>query len=382
MRVVVAPDKFKGTLTAVQAARAIADGWLRAFPRAEVDLVPMADGGEGTLDTLVDALGGERFTERVSGPLGDPVDAVWASVRAEGGATAVVEMASASGLALLAPVRRAPLRTATYGTGQLIEAAAASGLRRLLVCIGGSASNDGGAGMAQAVGVRLLDAQGRDLAPGGAALLELALIDLSGLDRRVAAMRVIVATDVDNPLTGPNGAAAVYGPQKGASPEDVALLDRALGHFAAVIHRDLGVDVRNEPGAGAAGGLGAGLIAFLGAHMRPGVEVVMEAVGLRKRLQGADVVVTGEGSFDEQSLRGKTPAGVLRAAEELRVPAIVVCGQRSADAPGVFVASLSERFGPSRAREEASSCLRQLTEEVAREWWAGAEGGGARGGRD
>lgn len=383
MRVIVAPDKFKGTLTAEEAARAIGDGWRRAVPDAEVEQVPMADGGEGTLDALVAALGGERFTEPVTGPLGDPVLATWASVRTSQGPMGVVEMARASGLTLLSTGRRQPLRASSYGTGQLIRAAAASGVRRLLVCIGGSASTDGGAGMAQALGVRLLDAEGRDLSPGGGALLELARIDLRGLDRAVAAMRVVVATDVDNPLTGANGAAFVYGPQKGASPEDVALLDRALGHFAAVIHRDLGIDVRDEPGAGAAGGLGAGLIAFLGAHVRPGVEVVMEAVGLRERLQGADVVVTGEGSFDAQSLRGKTPAGVLRAAQEMRVPAIVLCGRSSVEPPDVTVASLVERFGPGPAREQAASSLRRLAEEVARDWTAvrAGEGRGARGGR-
>ena len=231
--------------------------------------------------------------------------------------------------------------------------------------------------MAQAVGVRLLDGSGRDLPPGGEALLRLSRIDLGGLAPAVAAMRVVVATDVDNPLTGPNGASAVYGPQKGASPEGVARLDQALGHFAAVIHRDLGIDVRDEPGAGAAGGLGAGLIAFLGARVRPGVEVVMETLGLRERMQDADVVVTGEGSFDAQSLRGKTPAGVLRAAEELRVPAIVLCGQRSVDAPGALVASLVERFGPGRARDDAASALRQLSEEVARKWARTARGTGS-----
>jgi len=377
MRVVVAPDKFRGTLTAEEAARAIADGWRRAFPRAEVEQIPMADGGEGTLDALVAGLGGERFTERVSGPLGDPVLATWACVRGEGGPTGVVEMARASGLALLSPTRRDPLRATTFGTGQLIAVAGAFGLRRLVVCIGGSATNDGGAGMAQAVGVRLLDGSGRDLPPGGEALLRLSRIDLGGLDPAVAAMRVVVATDVDNPLTGPNGASAVYGPQKGASPEGVARLDQALGHFAAVIHRDLGIDVRDEPGAGAAGGLGAGLIAFLGARVRPGVEVVMETLGLRERMQDADVVVTGEGSFDAQSLRGKTPAGVLRAAEELRVPAIVLCGQRSVDAPGTLVASLVERFGPGRARDDAASALRQLSEEVARKWARTARGTGS-----
>src|SRR6266567_3629500 len=298
MRVLVAPDKFKGTLTAEQAAEAIMAGWRRAVPGAEVDLSPMADGGEGTLDALVAALGGERFAERVAGPLGDSVRAEYAIVRSPYGPLGVVEMARASGLGLISEDRRNPVRATTHGTGELILAAARRGVPRILVCIGGSATNDAGAGMAQALGIRLLDERGRDLRPGGEALLELARIDATGLDPAVGNVRFVVACDVDNPLTGANGASAVYGPQKGASPEAVAQLDRALGHFAAVVHRDLAVDVRSIPGAGAAGGLGAGLVAFLGAHLRPGVDVVMDAVGLRGRLERADAAVTGEGAFD------------------------------------------------------------------------------------
>ena len=235
----------------------------------------------------------------------------------------------------------------------------------MLVCIGGSATNDGGAGMAQALGVRLLDGEGGDLPPGGASLLELVRIDMRGLDPAVKSVRVVVATDVDNPLTGPHGAAAVYGPQKGASSEDVLLLDRALGHLAAVINRDLALDVRDIPGAGAAGGLGAGLIAFLGARLRPGVEVVMEAVRLRERLEGADLLVTGEGTFDEQSLHGKAPAGALRAAAEAGVPAVVLCGWATAKAPGATVFSMAERFGEREALERARIRLEDLAAEVA-----------------
>ncbi|MGQ0668933.1 MAG: glycerate kinase family protein, partial [Actinomycetota bacterium] len=279
MRVLVAPDKFRGTLTAAEAARAVAAGWRRARPGDDLVVVPMADGGEGTLDTLVAALDGEGQTTRVAGPLGSPVDAAYGLVRAGGGLTAVVEMARASGLELVASSRRDPLRATTRGTGELILAACAHRPRRVLVCIGGSATNDGGAGMAQALGARLLDAWGEQVRPGGAALLDLATIDVTALHPSLGGVRFDVACDVDNPLTGPHGASAVYGPQKGASPSDVDLLDRALAHYAAVIHRDLGIDVRGTPGAGAAGGLGAGLIAFLGAHLRPGVDVVMDAVG-------------------------------------------------------------------------------------------------------
>ena len=260
MRVLVAPDKFKGTLTAEEAAEAIARGWERGDPTAEIETVPMADGGEGTLDALIAALGGERLTQEVSGPLGDPVGAEFAVVPTETGPLGVVEMARASGLALISPARRDPRRTTTRGTGELILAACRAGVERVLVCIGGSATNDGGAGMAQAVGVRLLDSRGVDLGPGGAALLELATIDMTTLDPSVRAASFVVATDVDNPLVGPHGASAVYGPQKGATQEDVALLDTALGHLAAVIHHDLGLDIRIVPGGGAAGGLGGGLM--------------------------------------------------------------------------------------------------------------------------
>jgi glycerate kinase len=365
VRVLVTPDKFKGTLTAVQAAEAIAGGWVRAVPTAEVEQIPMADGGEGTLDALVSAMGGERHRARVTGPLGDPVDAEYATAVALGESIAVVEMARASGLGLISESRRDPTRTTTRGTGELILEACRRGTRRVLVCIGGSATNDAGAGMAQAVGIRLLDGSGRDLRPGGAALPDLVRIDMSGLDPAVAAATFVVATDVDNPLVGPQGASAVYGPQKGASPEDVALLDRALGHFAAVVYRDLGVDVRSLPGAGAAGGLGAGLIAFLGARLRPGVEVVMESLRLPQRLEGADVVVTGEGRFDQQSLRGKVPAGVLRVAAEARVKAIVLCGQADVEPPGVDVFSLADRFGLESAMDRAGPLLDDLAAEVA-----------------
>lgn len=376
MRVLVAPDKFRGTLSAANAAEAIAAGVRRSLPDAAVDAVPMADGGEGTLDALVAALGGETREVTVSGPLGDPVRAAYAIVPGAGAPTAVIEMARASGLSLIAR-RRDPLRASTRGTGELIAAAAAAGAPGAVVCIGGSATNDAGAGMAQALGVALLDERGKDLAPGGAALLHLARIDATGLDPAVRLMRIVAATDVDNPLVGPNGASFVYGPQKGASPEAVALLDRALRHFAAIVHHDLGVDVRDLPGAGAAGGLGAGLIAFLGARLRPGVEVVMEAVGLRARMERADLVITGEGRFDEQSLRGKVPHGVLTAAEELGVPAVVLCGERAIDVEGVRVESLVERFGERTAREQARISLETLAAEVA----AGLARRGAGGGR-
>jgi glycerate kinase len=365
VRVLVAPDKFKGTLSAEQAAHAIAQGWRRADPDAVVETVPMADGGEGTLDALVAALGGERHRATVSGPLGDPVVAEFGLGPSPEGPLGIVEMARASGLALLSPARRDPLRATTRGTGELILQACRRGAARVVVCIGGSATNDAGGGMAQALGVRLLDERGRDLGPGGGALLSLARIDATGMDPSVRDATFVAATDVDNPLVGPTGASAVYGPQKGASEEDVGLLDRALGHLAAVVHRDLGIDVRSLPGAGAAGGLGAGLVAFLGARLRPGVEVVMEAVRLAERMERADLAVTGEGEFDEQSLRGKAPAGVLRLAREVGVPAIVLCGRASVHPEGVHLASVADRFGLDAAMGRSAALLEELAAEVA-----------------
>jgi glycerate kinase len=239
----------------------------------------------------------------------------------------------------------------------------------MIVCIGGSATTDGGAGTAQALGVRLLDARGRDLPPGGAALLELDRIDVSGLAPDVRGVEFVVASDVDNPLLGPIGAAAVYGPQKGASPADVELLDRALARYAEVLHRDLGVDVAGVPGAGAAGGLGAGLIAFLDATLRPGIDVVMEATHFRERLEDSGLVITGEGMLDEQSMHGKTPAGVLQAAGERGVPVAIICGRATIRPPGVeVVASLVERFGEARAFRDTRSALEDLVAELAERW--------------
>jgi glycerate kinase len=327
----------------------------------------MADGGDGTLDALVAALDGRRVPARVTGPLGDPVDAEYGLVEGRAEVTAVIEMARASGLTLVSPGRRDPLRATTRGTGELILAACRAGARTVLLCIGGSATNDAGAGMAQVIGIRLLDANGADVRPGGAGLAELARIDLGGLDPAVASAAFVVATDVDNPLVGPQGASAVYGPQKGASEADVTILDRALGHFAAIVHRDLGIDVRDVPGAGAAGGLGAGSMAFLGARIRPGVDVVMEALDLPQRIHAVDVAVTGEGRFDQQSLRGKVPAGLMRIAAVAGVPVIVLCGEAATELPGegVEVLSLSDRYGGEAATERAGPLLEELAVEVA-----------------
>lgn len=323
-RIVVAPDSFKGSATARQAAEAIARGLRRALPGAQVDTVPMADGGEGTVEALVDATGGRYVDVEVTGPLGEPVRARFGMLG--DGSTAVIEMAAASGLPLVPPERRNPMVTTTFGTGELIRAALDRGARRIIVGIGGSATVDGGVGMAQALGARFLDADGNPLGWGGGALARLDRIDLSPMDPRLREAQLLVACDVSNPLYGPDGAAAVFGPQKGATPEMVAALDANLRHLAEVIRRDLGIDVSTLRGGGAAGGLGAGLVAFCGAQLRPGVELVIEAVDLEARLQGADLVVTGEGSLDRQTPFGKTPAGVGRLARRLGIAAVAIVG--------------------------------------------------------
>ena len=365
VRILVAPDKFKGTLTAQQAAEAVAWGWSRVRPDDVIEVVPMADGGEGTMDAVVGAMGGRVRPATVGGPLGDPVEAAYGLVRDGQGTGAVVEMALASGLGLLAEARRRPGRTSTRGTGELMVRAMEEGASRVLVCLGGSATNDGGTGMARAFGYRFLDGNGDEVAPGGAALLDLQRIDATDLHPGLAALSVTGACDVDNPLTGPSGASAVYGPQKGASPEDVVLLDRALGHLAAVVHRDLGISLHEQPGAGAAGGLGFGLLAFCSARLRPGIEVVMDALGLAPRIARSDLVITGEGSLDAQSLHGKTPAGVLSACELAGVPAIIVCGRAEIAPEGVVVASLSDRVGSEAALADARSSLTLVAEELA-----------------
>jgi glycerate kinase len=301
------------------------------------------------------------------------VDAAFGIVATPAGRTGVVELARASGLQLVAPGRRDPLRSSTRGTGELILAALGEGVSEVLVCIGGSASTDGGSGIAAALGARLLDAAGRPIADGGAALLALERVDATGLAPALRRVRVVVASDVDTPLTGPSGAARVFAPQKGASPEEVVLLERALAHYASVLSRDLGVDVRSMPGAGAAGGAGAGLIAFLGAHVRPGVEVVMEAVDLDRRIADADLVLTGEGRLDASSLRGKAPAGVLEAARRAGVAVGILCGSAEIEPDGVRVRSLVGRFGPRRAEDDARRSLEDLAAEAARDWTTSTE---------
>jgi glycerate kinase len=366
VRILVAPDKFKGTLTAGDAAHAIAAGWRRAEPGAEICEVPLADGGEGTLDALLAATGGERREARVSGPTGEPVVARFGLVDGSS-PLGIVEMALASGLSLVPPDRLDPTGSTSRGTGELMLAALRAGARRLLVTVGGSATTDAGAGVAQALGIRLLDTHGREVGPGGTALLDLDRVDVSGLAPEARGVDVTVLTDVDNPLVGPDGAAAVFGPQKGATPNDVTQLDRALARFADVVRRDTGVEVATMPGAGAAGGIGASLVVFLGATFRSGIDAVMEATGFADHLEDAHVVVTGEGTFDAASLRGKVVGAVLRDARRTHARRILVlCGRAASPAPpGVELMSLAERFGAERAMESSRVLLEQLASEAA-----------------
>lgn len=334
MRVVIAPDSFKGSLTALEVADAVEKGLRRVIPDLEAIKVPMADGGEGTVQSLVDATGGRIIKRKVTGPLGEEVEAQFGILG--DGVTAVIEMASASGLPLVPPEKRNPMITTTYGTGELIKAALDMGCRKFIIGIGGSATNDGGAGMAQALGVKLLDKDGKQIPFGGGGLLKLERIDISTLDPRIRESEIVVACDVDNPLTGPRGAARVYAPQKGATPEMVEILDEALKRFAEIIRRDLGKDVENVPGAGAAGGLGAGLMAFLNAELRSGVEIVIETVKLEEKMKGADLVITGEGGIDSQTVFGKTPIGVAKTAKRFNLPVIAIAGGISDDASVLY----------------------------------------------
>jgi glycerate kinase len=365
VRVLVAPDKFKGTLTAPQAADAIAAGWRRSRPGDGLDLLPMADGGEGSLEAIGSSLAVERRTVEVAGPLGDPVEATFGLATRGRRRVAIVETAMACGLQLVAQGRRDPLGASTSGVGELLLAAGREGIDEALVCVGGSATTDAGAGLAQAIGARLLDAAGRPIGRGGEGLLDLATIDLRPLDRSLASARVVAAADVDNPLVGPLGAARAYAPQKGATPAEVATLERALAHVAAIVARDVGVDVRDLPGAGAGGGLGAGLVAFLGARLRRGADLVMDIVGFDERLAEADVVVTGEGRFDEQSLRGKVAGAVLERAALARAGVVVLCGDARVGAPGADVRSLSATYGMDVATAQPRRALEDLAAETA-----------------
>lgn len=324
MRIVVAPDSYKGSLSATAVCNAMEEGIHSVFPNASIRKLPIADGGEGTMEALVSATGGKLVHENVLNPLGESVDSFWGILGDN--ETGVIELAAASGLMLVAENKRDPLITTSYGTGQLIKAALNRGLRKLIIGIGGSATNDGGMGMLQALGVKFLDAEGKELPFGGNALARLDRIDPTGLDSRVAETQIIVACDVNNPLCGPQGASAIYGPQKGATIEMVEVLDRALSRYEEVARKTTGKDVANVPGAGAAGGFGAGLLFFTDAVLRPGVQIVLEAVGFESMLKETDIVFTGEGCTDYQTVNGKAPVGVARIASAQGVPTICISG--------------------------------------------------------
>ena len=378
-RICIAPDSFKGALDAAGVARAIAEGFRGSLPDAEFRLVPMADGGEGTVDAWLSAVtGAQRMSATVQDPLGRPVEAAFAYL--PGRAIAVIEMAAASGLPLLAPSERNPLATSTFGTGELLRRALDLGAQEIILGIGGSATNDAGTGMATALGARFLDEDGAPLPPGGAALARLSRIDLAGFDPRVRSIRLRVACDVTNPLCGPKGASRVFGPQKGATPDDVATLDAALAHLAGIVAAQLGLpaDYVDTPGSGAAGGLGFGLLAFCRAKLQRGVGIVADSVGLAGKMRGCDLVVTGEGRIDAQTPNGKTPAGVAAVARQLGVPAIAICGCTGAGWEAVREIGIREvfpvtqgRFDPAHPEDGAYERVFLCARDVAKRLFGG-----------
>ncbi|MBA7710197.1 Glycerate 2-kinase [subsurface metagenome] len=366
VKVVIAPQGFKGNLTALQVSQAIDEGIRRVVPSVVTSLVPMADGGEGTTQALVDAIGGDMIAVEVTGPMGGCITAHWGLL--SDGVTAVIEMAAASGLGLVPPEKRNPLLATTYGTGELIRHALEKGCRKIIIGIGGSATNDGGAGMAQALGAGLLDAKGTPIKFGGAALADLEHIDIPTIPPRLADGDILLACDVDNPLCGPEGASYVYGPQKGATEEMVVQLDTALAHYADVIERDLGIDIRDVPGAGAAGGLGAGLMVFLKARLLPGVDVIIQATGLARHLKEATLVFTGEGRIDSQTASGKTPVGVAKKAKEFGLPVIAIAGEIGDGYQAVYEQGIDTVFsiapGPI-SFSQSTRMAERLTTDVA-----------------
>ncbi|MFD7898394.1 glycerate kinase [Streptomyces sp. NPDC059743] len=372
-RVLIAADKFKGSLTAVQVAERVTAGLHQVAPEVAVETLPVADGGDGTVAAAV-AAGFERCEVRVTGPLGEELTAAYAL--RDG--MAVIEMAEASGLQHLPAGVFAPLTATTYGSGELLRAALDAGARSIVFGVGGSATTDGGAGMLAALGARFLDADGQPVGPGGGGLRDLATADLSGLDGRLGATEIVLASDVDNPLTGPKGAPAVYGPQKGASPEDVATLDAALAHYAAVLETAIGsraAELALSPGAGAAGGIGYGALVGLGASFRPGIEVMLDVLGFASALSRATLVITGEGSLDEQTLHGKAPVGVAAAARARNIEVIAVCGRLALPPEALGRAGIRRAYAltelepdPAVCMAEAGPLLERLAANIARDF--------------
>jgi len=363
MKILVAPNAFKEALSAREAGEAIKGGLERALPDSDITVLPIADGGDGTIEVLVETTGGQFIEKCVTGPLGEKVKASFGILG--DGKTAVIEMARASGLALVPKEKRNPAITTTYGVGELIKEALERGVKRILVGIGGSATNDGGAGMAQALGAKLLDKEGKELPFGGLALKDLAYIDMSGFHPLAKDCEVVVMADVKNPLCGPKGASYVYGPQKGGTEELIEELDKALFNFAQVIRRDLGKDILDLPGSGAAGGLGGGLVAFLDAKLRPGIDVVLETLGIEEKLNGVDLAISGEGKIDGQTIFGKGPAGIAKKVKEKNIPVILFGGSVDDDAEilkeeGLVDAIFSITRGPVSLEESIKHTREQL----------------------
>ncbi|MFQ6583299.1 glycerate kinase [Priestia megaterium] len=364
MKIVIAPDSFKESLTALHVCEALEKGIKTHFPNAEISKVPMADGGEGTVQSLVDATGGQIIQAKVTGPLGKEVEAFYGILG--DGKTAVIEMAAASGLHQVPMDERNPLITTTRGTGELILKALDQKVKHIIIGIGGSATNDGGAGMAKALGAKLLNTNGAEIKEGGGSLNQLAAIDLTNFDSRLAEVKVEVACDVDNPLTGATGASAVFGPQKGATPDMVKQLDRNLAHYAAVIEKEMDIHIQNVPGAGAAGGLGGGLLAFLSAELKPGVDIVIEATQLESYIKNADLVITGEGRIDAQTIYGKTPIGVAKTAKKHSVPVIAIAGSIGAGSEAVYEHGISALFSVVPGAVTLPEALEKAGENIER----------------
>ncbi|MBQ4814991.1 glycerate kinase [Bacillus pumilus] len=364
MKIVIAPDSFKESLSAYETACAIERGFQAILPDAEYIKLPMADGGEGTVQSLVDATGGHIIHHVVTGPLGDPVDAFFGMLG--DGETAVIEMAAASGLHLVPQEKRNPLLTTSRGTGELMLAALDQGAKHVIIGLGGSATNDGGVGMMQGLGAAFLDQAGQELSPGGGALHQLASIDLTGLDPRLQSVRLEAACDVDNPLTGERGASAVFGPQKGADEEMVQVLDKNLAHFAQIAEKQFHVSLEDAAGAGAAGGLGASLLGFLRADLQRGIDIVLKAVQFDDVIKEADLVITGEGRIDQQTIYGKTPIGVAKAAKQYHLPVIGIAGSLSKDSAVVHEHGIDALFSIIPGVTSLSEAMRDGATHVER----------------
>jgi glycerate 2-kinase len=374
MKIVIAPDSFKGSLNAVEAAKAIETGVHKAHPYANTLCLPVADGGEGTLDTLVAATNGQKIPVLVTGPLGQKVEAEYGVLG--DGMTCVIEMANASGISLIPREELNPLKATTFGTGELIKQAVNDGFRSFILALGGSATNDGGAGMLQALGLSLLDEQGNQISTGGAELAKIRSTDVSDFDERIQDCQFLIASDVENPFIGPNGASHVFGPQKGATPEMVLLLDACLTHWADEVEKVTGVHLHDLPGAGAAGGIGGAFQAFFPSRLRRGIDVVIEYTNLHSALEGADLVITGEGQVDFQTASGKTPMGVAQAALSKNIPTVILAGSVGKGIEELYQygivsvnSIINKPMDLKEAMENAGELLEQATEQVVRSFF-------------